>query len=70
MARRRLADLAERRCFRLPLERVRDLEQRLDDWGERLAARLRQRLASAGSGWRPGGAPGNAQPLERAGAGL
>jgi exodeoxyribonuclease VII large subunit len=46
-ARRRLDDLAERRAFRLPLERVRDLERRLDDWADRLGRAVRQRLASA-----------------------
>jgi exodeoxyribonuclease VII large subunit len=43
-ARERLADLSRRRCFRLPVERVRDLERRLDEWGERLHRALRQRL--------------------------
>jgi exodeoxyribonuclease VII large subunit len=41
-ARRRLDDLAGRRAFRLPLERVRDLEQSLDDWAERLGRAARQ----------------------------
>ncbi len=45
LARARLADLARRRCFRLPLERVRELERRLDEWHERLQRALRQRLA-------------------------
>jgi exodeoxyribonuclease VII large subunit len=45
LAKARLADLARGRCFRLPLERVRDLERRLDEWGERLQRGLRQRLA-------------------------
>jgi len=44
-ARRRLVDLGGRRAFRLPLERVRDLEQRLDDWGDRLSRAARQRLS-------------------------
>jgi len=46
-AKRRLDDLAGRRAFRLPLERVRDQEQRLDDWGDRLRRAVRQRLALA-----------------------
>jgi exodeoxyribonuclease VII large subunit len=44
-ARRRLDDLAGRRAFRLPLERVREQERRLDDWAERLQRAGRQRLA-------------------------
>jgi exodeoxyribonuclease VII large subunit len=36
LARRRLADLAMRTAFRLPLERVRDKERLADDWGGRL----------------------------------
>jgi exodeoxyribonuclease VII large subunit len=40
----KLKDLAQRRCFRAPLERVRDLEQRLDDWLERLCRAEKQRL--------------------------
>jgi exodeoxyribonuclease VII large subunit len=43
----RLRDLAERRAFRLPLEQVRELEHRLDDWGERLERGLRHRLLLA-----------------------
>lgn len=42
--RQRLDDLAERRAFRLPLERVRDGERRLDDWAERLKRTGRQQL--------------------------
>jgi exodeoxyribonuclease VII large subunit len=45
LARARLADLERRRCFRLPLERVRELERRLDEWHERLQRALRQRLS-------------------------
>jgi exodeoxyribonuclease VII large subunit len=48
LARARLADLARRRCFRLPLERVREPERRLDEWGERLQRALRRRLAEWG----------------------
>jgi exodeoxyribonuclease VII large subunit len=47
LARRRLDGLAERRVFRRPLERLRDLEQRLDDWAGRLRRALRQRLVHA-----------------------
>jgi exodeoxyribonuclease VII large subunit len=43
-AQERLADLTRRRCFRVPLERVREQERRLDDWSERLQRALRQRL--------------------------
>lgn len=43
LARARLRELARRRSFRFPLEGVRELEQQVDDWSERLqrAARLR-----------------------------
>jgi exodeoxyribonuclease VII large subunit len=34
-----------RRCFRSPLDDVRQLERRLDEWHERLRRALRQRLA-------------------------
>lgn len=43
-ARTRLDDLASRRCFRQPLERLREQERRLDDWSERLRRAVRQRL--------------------------
>jgi exodeoxyribonuclease VII large subunit len=53
LARRRIDDLASRRCFRLPLEGIRAEERRVDDWGERLQRsgqqwldRLRQLLES------------------------
>jgi exodeoxyribonuclease VII large subunit len=46
-ARQRWEDLAGRRAFRLPLERVRELERRLDEAGERLARAGRQRLKQA-----------------------
>jgi exodeoxyribonuclease VII large subunit len=36
MARQRISDLADRRAFRQPLEKVRDAERTLDDWGERI----------------------------------
>jgi exodeoxyribonuclease VII large subunit len=44
LMRRRLDDLAGRRAFRLPLERVREQERRLDDWADRLHRAGRQRL--------------------------
>jgi exodeoxyribonuclease VII large subunit len=47
-ARQRLDDLAGRRAFRLPLERVHDGERRLDEWAERLVRAGRQRVALAG----------------------
>jgi exodeoxyribonuclease VII large subunit len=47
LARNQLENLAQRRAFRLPLERVRDQERRLDDWGERLTRAVRQRLSAA-----------------------
>src|SRR5262249_13147193 len=43
----RVRDLAERRAFRLPLERVRELERRLDDWEERCGRAVRRRLERA-----------------------
>jgi exodeoxyribonuclease VII large subunit len=43
----RLDNLVRRRCFRQPLERIRDLERRLDEWAARLTRSIRQRLASA-----------------------
>ncbi len=46
-ARARLADLAGRRCFAEPLERVRDEERRLDDWNDRLQRAMSQRLEAA-----------------------
>jgi exodeoxyribonuclease VII large subunit len=47
LARARLDDLAGRRCFRAPLERVRDEERRLDEWADRLGRAARQRLDDA-----------------------
>ncbi len=46
-ARQRCRDLAERRAFRWPLERVRDEERCLDDWQERLERGIKQRLLRA-----------------------
>jgi exodeoxyribonuclease VII large subunit len=43
LAQRRLDDLAVRRGFQLPLERVRDLEQRLDEIGQRAERAIRVR---------------------------
>jgi exodeoxyribonuclease VII large subunit len=42
-----LEDLSRRRCLRLPLERVRDEEHRLDDYAARLARAVRQRQVLA-----------------------
>jgi exodeoxyribonuclease VII large subunit len=47
LARTRLDDLAGRRCFRLPLDRLRDEERGLDEWSERLRRALQQRLQQA-----------------------
>ncbi len=50
LARGRLLDLAQRRAFRLPLERVRDGERRVDELGERLRRAMRLRLSRAREG--------------------
>jgi exodeoxyribonuclease VII large subunit len=47
LARARLDDLSTRRSFRLPLERSRELSQRLDEWAERLSREGGQRLLQA-----------------------
>jgi exodeoxyribonuclease VII large subunit len=47
VARRRLDELVQRRAFRLPLERIRDRERRLDEWTERLGRAVRQQLMAA-----------------------
>jgi exodeoxyribonuclease VII large subunit len=47
-ARARLEDLAGRRCFSEPLERIRDEERRLDDWTERLRRAAAQKMESVG----------------------
>jgi exodeoxyribonuclease VII large subunit len=47
LARARLEDLAGRRCFRLPLERIRDEERGLDEWSERLGRAIHQQLQQA-----------------------
>jgi exodeoxyribonuclease VII large subunit len=46
-ARERLEDLASRRAFRLPLDRIREHERRLDDWSERLTRAGRGRVERA-----------------------
>jgi exodeoxyribonuclease VII large subunit len=43
----RLDELARRRCFREPLERLRDRERLLDERGERLLRAVRQRVVLA-----------------------
>jgi exodeoxyribonuclease VII large subunit len=43
-ARERLTDLADRRCFRAPLDRVREERVRLEGWDDRLARAARQRV--------------------------
>jgi len=40
-------DLAGRRCFRAPLDRIRDEERRLDDWQARLTRAMETRLSQA-----------------------
>jgi exodeoxyribonuclease VII large subunit len=46
-ARRRLQDIAQCRVFRMPLERVREHERRLDEWGGRLERGVRQHVLRA-----------------------
>jgi len=46
-ARERADDIAARRAFRLPLDRVREHERRLDDWSERLERAGRGRVQRA-----------------------
>jgi exodeoxyribonuclease VII large subunit len=43
-ARQRLDGVCQRRCFRLPLEGIHDLERRLDESADRLARGAKQRL--------------------------
>lgn len=45
--RKELLGLAQRRVFRQPLERIRDLERRLDDWHGRLGRVIQHRLTLA-----------------------
>jgi exodeoxyribonuclease VII large subunit len=47
LARARLDDLAGRRCFTAPLDRIHDEERRLDEWNERLNRAMAQRLETA-----------------------
>jgi exodeoxyribonuclease VII large subunit len=47
LARGRLQELASSRALRLPLERIRAQEQRLDDWHDRLGRTAGQRLDRA-----------------------
>jgi exodeoxyribonuclease VII large subunit len=46
-ANRRLEDLASRRCFQQPLDRLREAERLVDEYAERLARAARQRVESA-----------------------
>ena len=66
-ARRLLADFAERRVFRRPLDRIHDLDQHLDDVAALLQRGMKQRLQR----WNQqiqacAGRARDAQPLERA----
>jgi exodeoxyribonuclease VII large subunit len=45
--RTRLVELARRPAFRLPLERIREQERRVDDWADRLDRATRERLQRA-----------------------
>src|SRR5207249_2551521 len=47
LARARLDDLAGRRCFTNPLDRIRDEERRLDERSERILRAVKQRLEAA-----------------------
>jgi exodeoxyribonuclease VII large subunit len=47
LATARLGEVTQRRAFRLPLERIRDGERRIDDHSERLQRALRQKLVRA-----------------------
>jgi exodeoxyribonuclease VII large subunit len=44
MAQARLMELADRPCFRRPLERIRQEEERLDEWNERLQRAVQRRI--------------------------
>src|SRR5262249_27375526 len=44
MAQARLVELADRPCFRRPLERIRLEEERLDEWNERLQRAVQRRV--------------------------
>jgi exodeoxyribonuclease VII large subunit len=43
----RLVNVAERRVFAMPLERLRDRERALDEWNERLQRAMQKRLMLA-----------------------
>src|SRR5262249_5228553 len=43
-ARSSLVELARRPCFRRPIERIRQEEERLDDWNERLQRAMQRRV--------------------------
>lgn len=45
-AQTRLADLASRRVFRVPVERLQELSRAVDEWEQRLERALRQRLVT------------------------
>lgn len=47
LGRRRLDELAKRRALRQPLDRLHDLERRLDEWGGRLHRAMQVRLSRA-----------------------
>jgi exodeoxyribonuclease VII large subunit len=44
LARHRLEDLANSRALRFPLERIRNHEQRMDEWSDRLTRIMKQRM--------------------------
>src|SRR5262249_30679475 len=44
VARNRLEETVQRRCFRWPLEPIRDRERRVDEWNERLQRAIKDRL--------------------------
>ena len=48
LARERLTRLADRPALRKPFERIRDAEQKLDDWGARLSRAAERRLTRSG----------------------
>jgi exodeoxyribonuclease VII large subunit len=47
LARARMENLAQRRIFLQPLERIRDHERKLDDWSDRADRAVQQRLVRA-----------------------
>lgn len=48
--RQRMSDLLSRRCFRAPLDTIRDRERRLDDLRQRMDRAVKTKLAVAGQG--------------------